>query len=205
MPFSTYAELKTAIIDELDRDDLTTKVDDFIDLAEERHKNEIRIRQQIKRSRVSASDRYLALPSGFLDMATFRVLTNPVTILDQVSLHEMNRQRQEIDGIPSLFTIHEEIEFDVGIDDTSPLTMEMIYYAEFTALSDSNTSNGLLTRAPATYLYGSLVSAAPWLSEDERLQTWNDLYNLARDGLTIADRRSRHSGPLFSAVAGATP
>lgn len=205
MPFSTYDELKTAIIDELDRDDLSTKVDDFIDLAEARHKREIRIREMIKRSQVAATTRYVALPDGFLDMITLRILTDPVTVLKQVDFYEMNRIRTEGDATPSTFAIHEEVEFNCDIADGSPLTIEMIYYAEFTPLSDANTTNGLLTRAPDAYLYGALVASSPWLSEDERLTTWNNLYNAARDGLVIADRRSRQSGPLFSAVAGDTP
>lgn len=205
MPFTSYSELKTAIIDELDRDDLSTKVDDFIDLAEARHKREIRIREMIKRATVSVSTRYLALPDGFLDMVTLRILTDPVKVLKEVNIYEMNRQRDSGDNIPSLFTVHEEIEFNCDIADASPLTAEMIYYAEFTPLSDSDTSNGLLVRAPDAYLYGSLVAASPWLMEDERLTTWNNLYNAARDGLLIADRRSRHSGPLFSAIASGTP
>jgi hypothetical protein len=213
MPFSTYAELKTAIIDELDRDDLTTKVDDFIDLAEALHRHgseadeipALRFRGMIRRSQLSATTRYVALPSGFLEMITLRILTDPVTVLREVNLHEMNRQRESGNNTPSFYTIHEEIEFDSDIADASPLTVEMIYYAELTALSDSNTSNALLNTAPGCYLYGALISAAPWLSEDERLTVWMRFYKGLASGLVGSDRRSRQGGPLFSAVAGGTP
>lgn len=203
MALDSYASLKAVISDYLDRDDLADQIDDFIDLAEARHKREIRIREMQQRAQASASGRYLALPSGFLEMKTIRLLTDPLTVLTDVNFHEMNRLRSETSGTPTYFTIHEEIEFDVTPDTT--YTAEMIYYESFTALSDTNTSNGLLVRAPDVYLYGALLSAAPFLLDDERIQIWNSLYVDARDGLIFSDRRSRHSGPITSRVSGSTP
>lgn len=203
MTLSTYSGLKTAIADHLDRDDLTSQIDDFIDLAEARHRREIRIREMIQRATVTVSGRYLALPARFVQMDVLRLLTDPVTVLTEVNLHEMTRQRLATTGKPKFFTVHEEIEFDRSPDDS--YTAEMIYYAYFQALSDSNTSNGLLARAPDAYLYGALIAAEPFLGEDERLPVWERLYTSARDGLKASDIRGRYAGPLVSRVVGATP
>lgn len=203
MALDTYANLKTAITNFLDRDDLTPYVDDFIDLAEARHKREILIREMIARSDASASGRFLALPTRFVKMKTLRLLTNPVTVLTELNLHEMNREREEGTGKPSFFTVHEEIEFDTTPDDT--YMAEIIYYASFLPLSDSNTTNGLLTRAPDAYLYGALGASAPFLASDERLQVWETLYGIARDGLLLSDRQGRVGTPLASRLSGATP
>lgn len=203
MALDTYANLKLAIADYLDRDDLSSQIDDFIDLAEARHKREIRIREMQQRSQATTSGRRIALPVRFLEMQTLRLLTDPVTVMTEVNLHEMNRVRNEATGKPSFFTIHEEIEFNTVPD--SGYTVEMIYYAEFVALSDSNTSNGLLVRSPDLYLYGALMASAPFLVDDERIAVWERLYTSARDGLAQADKRSRHANPLVSRVSGATP
>jgi hypothetical protein len=136
-------------------------------------------------------------------MKTLRLLTDPVTVLTELNLHEMNRERSETTGKPEFFTVHEEIEFD-KTPDTSH-TAEMIYYAEFVPLDSTNTTNGLLTRAPDAYLYGALVASAPFLVNDERIQTWESVYGLARDGLIHAERLSRHGGSLVSRIAGAMP
>jgi hypothetical protein len=72
-------------------------------------------------------------------------------------------------------------------------------------LDDTNTSNGLLVRAPDAYLYGALVASAPFLASDERLQVWEMLYSAARDGLLLSDRQGRYGTALASRVAGATP
>lgn len=203
MALDTYANLKTAIADFLDRDDLTSQIDDFIDLAEARHKREVRIREQVERSQATINTRYTALPNDFLQMRTLRLLTSPVVSLIQVSFDEMNRLRIESDvctGRPSYFAIHEEIEVDIVPD--QDYTAEMIYWGEFTPLDGTNTTNSLLDRAPDLYLYGALLAAEPFLMNDERIQVWANFYGDALTSLNQADRDSRHSGAVASRVAG---
>jgi hypothetical protein len=203
MALDSYANLKTAIADFLDRDDLTSQVDDFIDLTEARHKREILVREMLARSQAPITGRFLALPTRFVKMRTLRLLTTPVTVMTELNLHEMNIEREERSGKPTFFTTHEEIEFDITPDDA--YTAEIIYYASFLPLDDTNTSNGLLVRAPDAYLYGALSASAPFLTSDERLQTWEQLYGTARDGLLLSDRQARVGTPLFSRVTGAMP
>src|SRR5215831_7318113 len=150
MALDTYANLKVTITNFLDRDDLSVYVDDFIDLAEARHKREILCKEMIARSQATLGGMFLALPTRFNKMKTIRLLTDPITMLEEVNLHEMNRERDSGTGKPMFFCVHEEIEFDVVPDDT--YTAEIIYYANFLPLDDTNTVNALLTRAPDAYL-----------------------------------------------------
>jgi hypothetical protein len=204
MALDSYSNLKTAILNFLDRDDLADNIDDFIDIAEARHKREILCREMVVRSQASVAGRFLALPTRFNKMKTLRLLTNPLTVLTELNLHEMNRERSDSgNGKPQFFTVHEEIEFDIVPDDT--YTAEIIYYANFLPLDDTNTSNGLLVRAPDAYLYGALVASAPFLASDERIQTWDTLYATARDGLLLSDRQARVGTPLYSRVTGSMP
>ena len=55
MSITTYAELKTAIADFLNRDDLSSVVDTFIDLAEARIQREIRHYKMEETDTLSAS------------------------------------------------------------------------------------------------------------------------------------------------------
>jgi len=64
------------------------------------------------------------------------------------------------------------------------------------ALSDSNTSNWLLDLAPDAYLYASLLESAPFLRDDERLQTWTALYGAAVNQLNKVSERGTHGGSL---------
>ncbi len=201
MALSNYAELKDEIIEWLDRDDLTTKVDTFIRLAESRHRREVRIRNMLTRTSLTAVTRYTSLPTGYLEAKTFRLLTDPVTVLTSLTLHEMNNRRSESTGKPLFFTVHSQIEFD-RVPDVA-YNGEIIYYQELSPLSATNTTNTLLTVAPDIYLYSALAASAPFLMNDERIATWNSLYVDAKDSIALLDNKP--IGPVASQVSGATP
>lgn len=202
MSVDTYDNLKTEVANHLDRDDLSSDIDTFIDLCEARLKREVRIREMVTREALTVADRQEALPSGFLEMISLRLLTNPVTVLQEVNLHEMTRIRVESTGKPLYFTCYgNEIEFNESPD--SSYSGEIIYYKEQDALSDSTTTNDILTRSPDLYLYGTLLAAAPFLMNDERIPTWEKFYTSARDMINGQDRKL--AGPLVSRVVGATP
>lgn len=203
MSISTYAELKTAIADHLDRDDLTSQIDNFIDLAETRHKRDIRIREMIKRLGVTVDDRYIDAPEGYLEALSFRLLTNPVTPLSYVTPETINDYRLESTGKPKYFTVHEQIELDKAPD--TSYSGEILYFKSLTALSDDATTNALLARAPDAYLYGALLASAPYLLNDERIETWSSFYTSAVEGLSNARRQERSVGSLVARVHGATP
>ena len=203
MAIGTFNELKAAIADHLNDAGLLPKAEEFIAIAEARHKREVRIREMIKRSTATVTGRFLALPSDYLEAITFRILTNPVTVLKEINLFEMNRVRQETTGKVAFFTVHEEIEFDVTPN--TSVTGEIIYYANLSALGPATATNALLTRAPDVYLYAALLAAAPFLVEDQRVPLWESLYVAARDGLKNLDRRAGHIGPQFPRIVGATP
>ena len=62
------------------------------------------------------------------------------------------------------------------------------YYKEFDALSDSNTSNYILTNHPAIYLYGSLYHAANFLGGVESSKT----STMAKNVQTAIERLDRN-------------
>lgn len=194
MSLETYDDLKSEIATYLNRGDLTSQIDTFIDLAEEHHRNYLRVRQLQKRAQasLSTSSKYLALPAGFLYMRVLRLLTTPVSVLQFVNEEEITRQAQSAAGKPLYFTIHEEIEFERVPD--SEYSAEMIYYASPTPLSSSNQTNVVLTNFPALYLYGALAAAEPFLDNDDRLPVWKALYEAYLEGANVSDRKSRHAG-----------
>ena len=116
MSLDSYANLKTAVGDHLNRSDLTSYLDDFLDIAEAMHKRDIRVREMIQRDAMTIDERQEAVPAGVLEVISIRLLTTPVTVLEYLNPHEMNRWRQEVTGKPSRYTIHEQIEFDVTPD-----------------------------------------------------------------------------------------
>jgi hypothetical protein len=71
-----------------------------------------------------------------------------------------------------------------------------VYYKALPALS-ANSTNWLLTAHPDVYLYGSLMQAAPYLKNDERLAVWGSLYTASIADLNqSSDRAEVSGGPL---------
>ena len=72
--------------------------------------------------------------------------------------------------------------------------IEILYFKHFTALSDSNTTNDMLTHHPDAYLYGALVEAEPYLQNDKRIQVWSAYYDRTKNDIISSNERDRHSG-----------
>jgi hypothetical protein len=212
MAIGNYSELQTAVANWLNKSDLTSRIPEFIQLAEARIKREVRTREMLDRAdlAIADGDRYVNLPSNFLDHKYLRLKIPDVTTgrryypdLTELSIHELSIRSVNDVRTPQFYAIHEQIEFDSESDQA--YTAEIYYFTAITALATTST-NTLLTRAPDIYLYSALREAAPFLSEqDPRIPIWESMYVQARDGLNKSQLASRRGGPLVSRVSGATP
>ena len=63
----TYSELKTAIADFLNRSDLTTHIDTFINSTEAELNRRLRTKDMIVRAEATADGQYLTLPTDWLE------------------------------------------------------------------------------------------------------------------------------------------
>jgi hypothetical protein len=70
-------------------------------------------------------------------------------------------------------------------DDTYP--MEILYYELPPLLDDSVQTNWLTQEAPQVLLYGALLEATPFLKNDERIPTWEAMYDRAAQALAGED------------------
>jgi len=202
MALDTFSGLKTTIADYLNRDDLTSIIPSFITLAEAKFNRKLRVRQMVKRATATLDTQYFAFPSDFLQAKELQLNTNPITYLQYVTMNQGDYASQNLYisvGKPQYYTIiGTQIEV-IPTPDTS-YTGELTYYGKITALSDSNTSNWLLTYAPDLYLYGALLEATPYLKDDERLATWSTLYANSLGDIEVADQRaSVSSTPIVRA------
>lgn len=195
MSITTYAELKAAIANWLDRDDLTSVIDDFISLTEADIDRKIRHWKMEKRATVQLDDQYSRVPTDWLESIRFYISGGQTYELRQASHADMINRRMSaanVAGRPQYFTMSDGA-FEVFPTPDAAYTAELLYYSKTPALSDSNTSNWLLEYAPDVYLYGSLVHSAPYLADDQRIQIWASLYQSATDNVNIASDRARNT------------
>ena len=196
MAISTYDELKTAVANWLDRDDLTDRIPEFIALAEARMNRVLRLRMMESKYTAStvASQRNYALPTGYIQMRNFQINTSPVTPLQYVSPEIYDRLwGGSTGGTPQFYTIITN-EIQLGPVPGSVLTLEMLFYKKITALSGTNTTEQMLTDNPDIYLYGALLEAEPFIMNDERVGLWAKGFEQAVINLQEQDNKDRHSG-----------
>ena len=196
MAIGTYAELRTAVANWLDRDDLTDRIPEFISLAEARMNRVLRIRLMEGKYTAStvAGQRNFALPTGYIQMRNFQVNTSPITPVQYVTPEIYDRLYGSTQtATPQFYTIVAD-EIQLGPIPDSALTLEMLFYKKISALSDSNTTEAMLTDNPDIYLYGALMEAEPFIMNDERVGLWAQGFQQAVDNLQDQDAKDRHSG-----------
>jgi len=66
-------------------------------------------------------------------------------------------------------------------------TCEILYYEQPALLGDDLQSNWLTEYAPDVLLYASLLEATPFLKNDERVPTWQSMYDRAAQALSGED------------------
>ena len=202
MAISNYTELKTAVANWLDRDDLTDRIPEFIALAEARFNRVLRLRSmEVKYTADTvAGQRNLAVPASYIQMRNFQVNTSPLTTLSYVTPEIYDRVwGGSTSGTPKFYTIlANEVSF--GPIPATIMEVEMLFYKKFDNLASATTSgypdsiNWLLTNAPDIYLYGTMLEAEPFIMNDERVPLWAQALQQGVSDLQEQDNKDRHSG-----------
>lgn len=194
--FTDYSTLQTTVANYLGRSDLTSVIPEFIRLAEDRLRRELRIREMLKVATAitTAGDSTVSLPSDFLAMKDLHLNTNPVrtlTFQNTSNFFERNNIDSTSKGYPRNYTLLGS-EFKFAPVPDSAYTLEMVYYYKPDYLSDTNSSNLFLAYCPDLLLYGALGEAEPYLMNDERLATWGALYDRGLQALRASDEDAEY-------------
>lgn len=202
MPLDTYANLKASVVSWSKRNDVANVVDDFIDLAEAEMNKYIRIRDMEAKTDLSASSRYVALPSDFIEARRLRISTGGRNVQLSHAVPEALIIRPS-SGLPKLYTITSQIELDITPDTT--YTLELQYYQQLTALSSSNTANAILTRFPNIYLFGCLWALFDWCHEDVQSDRYYQKFINAIKQANDMDAKGRIGPTPAMRIDGPTP
>ena len=198
MALTSYSTLKTSIANWLNRTDLTDEIaDDFIALTEADFNSKLRIRKMINQATITIDSETESLPTGFLQVRNFYILSGSTKYpLRYITPSQMDQLRgTSTSGTSQSYTIlGDTLRFSPKPD--SSYTGYLNYYKSFDALSDTNTSNWILTNHPAIYLYGSLYHASNFLGgiEPSQAQQWLQMYGTAMERLETTDREDQYSG-----------
>lgn len=192
MAITNYGELDTALDNWLQRTDLTSRIAEFIRLAEAKFDRYIRHPQMHIRATATLNAQYLALPADWLEAVSLHIDTTPITQLQSLPPERLVEYRmgRSAAGRPKFYSIVGTTLEAYPTPDQS-YTIEMLYWARLEKLNSANTSstNWLLLQYPDIYLYGALCEAEAFTYNDERLPLWKSLLEQALTELRAeADR-----------------
>ena len=198
MALTTYTTLKASIANWLNRSDLTSEIaDDFIKLTEADFNSKLRVRKMIAQTSFTIDSETEALPTGFLQVRDIYILNGNTKVpLTYTTPSQMDSTvGTSTTGLPNSFTILGDT-FRFSPKPDASYTAFINYYKSFDALSDTTTTNYILTTHPAIYLYGALFHAANFLGgiNPQQVQTWQQMYATAMERLELNDREDEYNG-----------
>jgi hypothetical protein len=199
MPTITnYSTLQSAVADYLNRADLTSQIPMFIQFVEADISTRLRCREMVVRATTTNDEEFVELPTDFLQALNLQIVGGK-TPLRYVTLDEADQIKasQIYTQVVAYTIVDGAIELvPAPADDVQ---IEMVYYQQVPPLSNVTTTNWLLSKSPDVYLYGALVHAAPFLMDDQRINTFASFYSQRVEALNLDSDRAVHSGsPLVA-------
>ena len=201
MALSTYSEIKSTVADYLNRADLTAVLPSFVTLAESKFNRELRTRDMLTRVQTTSDDEYVSLPTDFLQHYSLELdAASAQPPMDYIGPQEAKvlKAQNRTASTTYYYTVIDGA-FEIIPAPGSDLDLRMVYYAKIPALSDSNTTNWLLTKSPDLYLYSALLEASPYLKDDDRVQLWAAARQQVMDAMNLESERAMRSSIQLTA------
>jgi len=188
----TYAELKTAIANYLNRSDLTSDIDTFIDNVEAELNRRLRTKDMIKRATATADSQYLTVPTDWIEAINVEITSNDFSPLFQQSIESLDVYRKSNNNSTGQPVYYAMVDDSIELAPTpdGEYTLQLTYYAKISALSDTNTSNFVSVSHPDVYLYGALKHASIFLMEDERIPMFTQQFEKALEEMRLEQEKA---------------
>lgn len=191
MPLDNRDNLRQAIRARAHNNSLTDSlIDEFILEAEAQfYDNEfqpLRIRTMQKRSTAVTNGKFLELPPRYLQMRRLTVETGGGQ-LDVFYRAPDQLMLISTPGTPRFFTTTSQLEFDRVPD--AAHNIEMLYYEQPEALSDTVATNVVLDTHPSIYLNGTLAAFFLWMKMEDRATYYHDRMMANIKGANLGSKR----------------
>lgn len=196
MALGTRTELKAALADWLEKDDVETLADTWIALAETRMNRDLRVSHMVTRADLTVTDEYADLPADFLAPRLIRLKGGDRRVL-------VNMTEEDLAGFKAANPTGEVYafavvggEFEFAPAPTGTVELSLSYYAKIPALSDDNETNWVLTNYPDAYLRGALMEAGIYYGEDPITNANAPLFQGALQDINNSSRGDVEGGAL---------
>lgn len=185
-PTVTYDSLKSDIETYVDRHDseFVAQIPRFIMMCENRLAAELRGLGFLRfvTGSLTSSNPILAKPTRWRETASFSLtIAGKQHFIFPRSWAYCKQYHQEIsaEGQPLFYADYDYEHFYLVPTPDTAYVFELAYYERPEPLSDTNQTNWTTQYFPQLIIYGSLLEAAPYLNNPEKLQTYQMLYDRA--------------------------
>lgn len=192
-----HLQLKAAIAGWLKRTDLAATIPALIQLAESRLARDLRIRAMLQVGTLTASGESVALPANFLEFKALVYQDNGAE-LRTGTVQQVLAERARSASDRPVYAVVAGDDLLLGPAPSSAFVIYSAYYAKPAELSGDTDTSWLLTNHPGLYLWAALAEAAPFLSDDARVATWEGKYAAEKQALIDSDKASEYSATGLS-------
>jgi hypothetical protein len=193
------------------RADIAAQVPTFIRLFEAKANRKLVCRQMETRvvttvNLASIEPEFLSLPTDFQTMRRVRLLQSTsqkprLRFATGAQIDDL-RFKNTAAGPPVWFALFGS-EMELCPTPDAAYQIEMVYRVYLPPLGPITQTNWLLTLACDAYLYGTLMEAAPYLADDDRISVWASGAQAAMTDLNdLSDQALFNAGPLTMRRAG---
>jgi hypothetical protein len=213
MAITDYASLKQAITDWVNRADLDTFVDSFIQSAEERIYNDVfalnmgngcaAMENAFAGGSAIGSDGTFALPADFLALKSLLcAIGSGFRKLDRRTLEFIYTQypNRQASGPPQ-YVARQGTSLIFGPMPDANYALSGIYWQKDPALSVSNTSTWMTSSIPMTLLAACNSAASSFMKDQNNTQFWEAAYYKQLQSYLTADRLRDQSGSALAMVS----
>ena len=198
MAISTYTELLTAVGNWLNRTDLTSRIPEFVTLAQARINRQVRAQaMETKSASFSITGEYVNVPSDFIEARNFYITsTNPDVVLRYMPPDAMtDLYPSDNTDQPGYYSVI-GTQFRFSPSPSSSYTATLIYYAKpATFVASTQETNSLFPANADLYLYATLIEASAFI-RDDRVELWKAGYDEALHFLNKSSNNSRFGGSM---------
>ena len=184
----------------LNRSDLTSRIPEFIALAEARFQRDTRL-VEIETLTFNAVEDY-ALPSRLREIIDLYhdggSQYGRIKIVDADELAE-RKSRHGDQGVPrwaAIVATTGSPTLRFAPEPSGIYALRMVYSVDVDPLSGSNSSNWLLNKAPDLYLFGALAEGFGYLMDEQREMKFLQRYEAAAEAFDKDMKRRQYGGSL---------
>lgn len=189
MALVNYSDLNTAVANWSGRSDLTSRIPEFIVLAEAKMNRKLRTKDmETKNATFSITGEYVATPTGFGGVRSFYLNTSPKQNLSFMPSDLQTGYFGTASGKPRFYDVQGS-NFRFGPPPDATYSSTLIYWLTVPALTGSATTNWLMTANPDAYLYGCLAELAGFARDWDSAAKWvAAMYGVLQEIVDISNK-----------------